>query len=138
MGRNKGPNKQPLQALAYPSYLLKKDAEVTKSFLVVRTLICFQQASSLFLELSNNAQQTITSSGNRLSRATLSACTFRQPYEPLLSPYEQFRIHCQPRIPPILACLHHHSFVSFQIECDFNTGSGGHLLSDPGGGNWLI
>ena len=45
----------------------------------------------------------------------------------------QFRIHCQPHIPPILACLHHHSSVSFQIECDFNTGSGGHLLSDPGG-----
>ena len=45
----------------------------------------------------------------------------------------QFRIHCQPHIPPLLACLHHHSFVSFQIECDFNTGSGGHLLSDPGG-----
>lgn len=33
---------------AYPSYLLKKDVEVTKSFLVVRTLICFQQASLLF------------------------------------------------------------------------------------------
>ena len=45
----------------------------------------------------------------------------------------QFRIHCEPHIPPLLACLHHHSFVSFQIECDFNTGSGGHLLSDPGG-----
>ena len=45
----------------------------------------------------------------------------------------QFRIHCKPHIPPLLACLHHHSSVSFQIECDFDTGSGGHLLSDPAG-----
>ena len=34
--------------LAHPSFLLKKDIEVNKSFLVVRTLICFQKASLLF------------------------------------------------------------------------------------------
>lgn len=41
--------------------------------------ICFaiQQASSLFLELSNNAQQTITSGGERQTR-TVSSLFFRQ------------------------------------------------------------
>ena len=73
----KAKNKEPLQALAYPSYLLKKDIEVIKSFLVVRTLICFQRASSLFLELSNNAQQTITSDGEWQTR-TVSSLFFKQ------------------------------------------------------------
>ena len=71
IGRNKGPNKQPLQALAYPSYLLKKDTEVTKSFLAVRTLICFQQASSLFPELSNNVKQTTTGGARCQNRTAL-------------------------------------------------------------------
>lgn len=67
----KAKNKEPLQALAYPSCLLKKDAEVTKSFLVVRTLICFQRASSLFPELSNNVEQTTTGGARCQNRTAL-------------------------------------------------------------------
>ena len=47
MGRNKDPNKKPLQAC--PSFLsLEERYRSQQSFLVVRTLICFQQVSSLF------------------------------------------------------------------------------------------
>ena len=56
IGRNKGPNKEPLQAcLSFLS--LEERCRSQQSFLVVRTLICFQQASSLFPELSNNVNK---------------------------------------------------------------------------------
>ena len=93
--------------LAYPSCLLKKDIEVNSLSLLSEHWFAIQQASSLFLELSNNAQQTITSDGEWQTR-TVSSLFFKQ------ISYA------------IIASIPH-------IECDFNTGSGGHLLSDPGG-----
>ena len=57
IGRNKRQqNKKPLQAcLSFLS--LEERCRSQQSFLVVRTLICFQQASSLFPELSNNVNK---------------------------------------------------------------------------------
>ena len=57
MGRNKRQqNKKPLQAcLSFLS--LEERCRSQQSFLVARTLICFQQASSLFPELSNNVNK---------------------------------------------------------------------------------
>ena len=34
----------------------------------------------------------------------------------------QFRIHCQPHIPPLLACLYHHSFVSSKLNVTLTLG----------------
>ena len=45
-----------------------------QSFLVVRTLICFQQASSLFPELSNNVEQT-TMGWCKMSESNCSSCS---------------------------------------------------------------
>ena len=70
MGRNKGPNKKPSQAcLSFLS--LEERCRSQQSFLVVRTLICFQQASSLFPELSNNVEQTTTGGARCQNRTAL-------------------------------------------------------------------
>ena len=73
MGRNKCPNKKPLQAcLSFLS--LEERYRSQQSFLVVRTLICFQQASSLFPELSNNVKQT-TMGWCKMSESNCSSCS---------------------------------------------------------------
>ena len=71
MGRNKRQqNKKPLQACL--SFLLFEErCRSQQSFLVVRTLICFQQASSLFPELSNNVEQTTTGGARCQNRTAL-------------------------------------------------------------------
>ena len=74
MGRNKRQqNKKPLQAcLSFLS--LEERCRSQQSFLVVRTLICFQQASSLFPELSNNVNKPQRVMGN--DRLELSVLCF--------------------------------------------------------------
>ena len=71
MGRNKRQqNKKPLQAcLSFLSF--EEGYRSRQSFLVVRTLICFQQASSLFPELSNNVKQTTTGGARCQNRTAL-------------------------------------------------------------------
>lgn len=71
MGRNKRQqNKKPLQACL--SFLpFEERYRSQQSFLVVRTLICFQQASSLFPELSNNVEQTTTGGARCQNRTAL-------------------------------------------------------------------
>ena len=73
MGRNKRQqNKKPLQAcLSFLS--LEERCRSQQSFLVARTLICFQQASSLFPDF-----QTMSTNHNgwcKMSESNCSACS---------------------------------------------------------------
>lgn len=72
MGRNKGQKQKPLQAC--PSFLsLEERYRSQQSFLVVRTLICFQQASSLFPDF-----QTMSTNHNgwcKMSELNCSSCS---------------------------------------------------------------
>ena len=121
MGRNKRQqNKKPLQAcLSFLS--LEERCRSQQSFLVARTLICFQQASSLFLELSNNAQQTITSDGGRQTR-TVSSLFFKQISYAIIA-----------SIPHMGGLGFTANHTSYLFGLSFDTETGIHLLSDPGG-----
>ena len=97
IGRNKTQTKNRYK-LAYLSCLLKKKVEVTKSFLVVRTLICFQKASLLFPDF-----QTMSTNHNgwcKMSESNCSSCSQNKGATITLHPaYYTPRVGIEPTTP---------------------------------------
>ena len=91
IGRNKTQTKNRYK-LAYLSCLLKKEVEVTKSFLVVRTLICFQKASLLFPDF-----QTMSTNHN----GWWSILDLNQ----WLHTFYRYNYHSRGRLKPLAQCF---------------------------------
>ena len=100
--------------LAYPSCLLKKDIEVNKSFLVVRALICFQQASSLFLDF-----QTTTGGARCQNRTALLV-----PKTSVLPLHFILHINGAP-------CRNRTHFRCLQNNCSSHWANGAYILYEP-------
>ena len=119
MGRNKRQqNKKPLQAcLSFLS--LEERYRSQQSFLVVRTLICFQQASSLFPELSNNVEQTITGGARCQNRTALLV-----PKTSVLPLHFILHINGAP-------CRNRTHFWCLQNNCSNHWANGAYTLYEP-------